>query len=116
MNCKIVENKNKKYIEVIKPITCESDVLDIIGTCISYGVYTLLLREKMFTDDFLNLKSGLAGIVLQKLTNYNIKVAAIIEDKDTLQGRVKELMNELNQSNDFRIFNTISEAEEWITK
>lgn len=35
MNYKIVEKTNKKYIEVKQPITCESDVLDIIGICIS---------------------------------------------------------------------------------
>ena len=33
MNYKIVEKINR-YIEVKSPITCESDVLDIIGLCI----------------------------------------------------------------------------------
>lgn len=114
MNYKIVESRNKRYIEIIEPMKCEADVLDIIGVCIGNSVDILLLREEMFTDDFLNLKSGLAGIVLQKFTNYHIKVSAIIGDKSMIQGRFKELVSELNKSNYFRIFSNFNDAENWI--
>ena len=114
MNCKIVENSKKRYIEMIDPITCESDVLDIIGMCIAYGADRLLLREEAFTDDFLNLKSGLAGIVLQKFTNYHIKVSAIIKDESIVQERFKELVYELNKTDCFMFFNNRNDAENWI--
>ena len=79
MNYKIVEKINKKYIEVKHPIACESDVLDIIGICISNDIKVLLFGEEVFTEAFIDLKSGLAGIVLQKFMNYHIKVSAIIK-------------------------------------
>lgn len=34
MKYKIIEKTNKRYIEVSQAITCESDILDIIGICI----------------------------------------------------------------------------------
>lgn len=114
MNYKIIGKTNKKYIEIKQPFNCEADVLDVIGICISNDVELLLLREEVFDENFINLKSGLAGIVLQKFINYRIKVSAIIEDKNKIQGRFEELLNELNKSNDFRVFNNIGDAENWI--
>ena len=114
MNYKIVEQINKRYIEINQPFTCESDVIDVISICISNNVDLLLLREEVFSEEFINLKTGLAGIVLQKFTNYNIKVSAIIEDENKIQGRFKELINELNKSITFRVFNNFKKAENWI--
>ena len=37
MDYKIIE-KDKSYIEVKQPITCENDVLDLIGICISNDI------------------------------------------------------------------------------
>lgn len=114
MNYKIIERTNKKYIEVKQEIACESDVLDIIGLCISNNIKLLVLGEEAFTEEFINLKSGLAGIVLQKFMNYHIKVSAIIEDKNKVEGRFKELIYELNKSSNFRVFDNSIDAENWI--
>lgn len=113
MDYKIIEKMNKKYIEIKQEILCESDVLDIIGICISNDIKMLVLREKAFSKEFINLKSGLAGIVLQKFMNYHIKVSAII-DKDKIEGRFKELVYELNKSSNFKVFNNSIDAENWI--
>lgn len=114
MNYKIVEKENKKYIELSHPITCESDVLDIIGICISNDIRLLLMRKEAFTEEFINLRRGLAGIVLQKFMNYHIKVSATIEDNDKIEERFKELVFELNKSNNFRVFDNIADAENYI--
>lgn len=114
MNYKIVEKTNRKYIEIKEPFTCEADVVDFISICISNNINLLLLREEIFTEDFINLRTGLAGIVLQKFINYHIKVSAVIEDRNKIQGRFEELVSELNKSINFRVFNNITEAEDWI--
>lgn len=114
MNYKIVEKSNKKYIEVKQPFTSESDVLDVIGICFSNDIELLLFREEVFSEEFINLKSGLAGIVLQKFMNYHIKTSATIEDKSKIQGRFKELISELNKGNEFRVFDNTQDAEDWI--
>lgn len=116
MKYKIMEKENMIYIEVNQAISCESDVLDIIGTCLSHGIRRIVLREGVLSAEFTNLKTGLAGIVLQNFMNYQIKVAAILEDKNNIQGRFKELMYELDKNNDFKVFDNSIDAENWIMK
>ncbi len=113
MDYKIIEKMNKKYIEINQVINCESDILDIIGICISNDTKLILFREDTLSDEFINLKSGLAGIALQKFMNYNIKVSTII-DEDKMEGRFKELVYELNKSNNFKVFDNSIDAENWI--
>ncbi|MBP3915920.1 DUF4180 domain-containing protein [Clostridium sp.] len=103
---------NKDYIEINNPITCESDVLDIISLCMSNSINMIVLREGTLTDNFINLRTGLAGIVLQKFMNYNITASAVIEME--LEGRFKELVYELNKANNFRVFDNKLDAENWI--
>lgn len=114
MNYKIIEKMNKKYIEINQVINTEEDVLDIIGICISNSTKLIVLKEDALSDEFINLKSGLAGIALQKFMNYHIKVSAVIEDKSKIQRRFKELIIELNKANDFRVFDNSIDAENWI--
>lgn len=116
MDCKIIENKNKTYLEVTQAITSESDILDIIGMCLSTGITRIVLRNNVLSQEFINLKTGLAGLVLQKFMNYQIKVSAIIEDRNSIQGRFKELMYELDKNNNFRVFDNDLDAENWIMK
>ena len=114
MDYKVVEKANKKYIEINQVINTEEDVLDIIGICISNSTKLIVLKEDALSDEFINLKSGLAGIALQKFMNYHIKVSAIIEDKTKIEGRFKELIYELNKSSNFRVFDNCVDAEKWI--
>lgn len=114
MDCKIIENKT--YLEVTQAITSESDILDIIGMCLSTGITRIVLRNNVLSQKFINLKTGLAGLVLQKFMNYQIKVSAIIEDRNSIQGRFKELMYELDKNNNFRVFDNNLDAENWIMK
>ena len=114
MDYKIVEKMNKKYIEINQEINTEDDVLDIIGICMSNDTKLLVLREGAFSEKFINLKSGLAGIVLQKFINYHIKVSAIIEDEFKNNKRFQELVYVLNKSNNFKVFNNSVSAVNWI--
>ncbi|HBZ6548199.1 TPA: DUF4180 domain-containing protein [Clostridium perfringens] len=113
MNYKIIEKMDKKYIKINQVINTEEDVLEIIGICISNNTKLVILKEDAISDEFINLKSGLAGIALQKFINYHIK-ASIIINKDKIEGRFKELVYELNKSNNFKVFDNIIDAENWI--
>ena len=113
MNYEIIEKMDKKYIKISQLISCEGDILDIIGVCISNDINVVWLEKDTFNDDFIDLKSGLAGIALQKFMNYHIKMSIII-DKNKIEGRFKELVYELNQTSTFRVFFNSEDAENWI--
>lgn len=118
MNYKVVNKNNSKYIEFdsdLRELSSEQDVLDYISICMENNVYTVMLHSNVLSEDFFNLKTGLAGMALQKFINYNIKAAVIIEDEKKLNERFKEMIMEANKGNQFRTFKNIAAAETWIS-
>ena len=117
MNYKVIERDNQKYIEcdsVETPLSSEQDAIDLIAACWENDTSLVMLHSEVLTDDFFKLKTGLAGQVLQKFMNYHIKVAVIITDDQKIKGKFKELLAEANKRNDFRVFNNVEEAENWL--
>lgn len=117
MNLKVVEKDNKKYIEsneVKFPISSEQDALDIVAFCIENDTYRVMLSDEVLSEDFFKLKTGLAGKVLQKFVNYNIKAVLIMKSEEKIKGKFKELASETSKSNNFRIFKDMDEAVNWL--
>ncbi|WP_160680494.1 DUF4180 domain-containing protein [Clostridium sp. C8-1-8] len=117
MNYRVVDKNNKKYIEFasgFRKLSSEKDVIDYISICMENDVYTILLQPNILSEDFFNLRTGLAGMALQKFINYHVKVAVIIEDTEKLNDRFKEMIMEANKGNHFRTFSNTEDAERWI--
>lgn len=117
MNCRIIETKGVKYVEGPHEgllISSENDALDLVAYCGENDTNRLLLHAVNLHDDFFNLKTGLAGAVLQKFVNYGIKSASVIPRDLSDQGRFREMAVESNRGQHFRIFTDISEAEAWL--
>ena len=74
MKYKIIEKTNKRYIEVSQAITCESYILDIIGIFISNDIKLLVLRESVFTSEFINLKTGASWHSFAKTYELSYKI------------------------------------------
>ena len=107
----------KIYIEVDKEyiISSEQDALDLAAICWENKTDLLLLHYENFTPGFLDLKTRLAGAVLQKFIQYGIKVTAIIPpEKNT--GKFREMVIESNRGTHFRVFSTEEEAKDWLLK
>jgi len=114
---RIVNKNDKRYIEYTSKemqISSEQDVLDIIGSCMGHRCNYVMLHDEVFSEDFFNLRTGLAGTMLQKLINYNIRAAAIIANEEKIKGRFGEMVFEANKGNDFRVFKNVTEAENWL--
>jgi DNA-binding PadR family transcriptional regulator len=117
MNHKVIENGDKKYIEVISvsaPFYTEQDALDLVALCGEHDTNLLMLHESTLSDDFFKLKTGVAGRILQKLINYRVKTAAVISDEIVNKGKFKDMVSEGNKGNQFRVFNSREAAENWL--
>ncbi|OKP70106.1 hypothetical protein A3842_24985 [Paenibacillus sp. P3E] len=117
MNIQMIEKEGQGYILCspgVQPLRTEQDVLDLVSACFEHNNYKLLLHEGALTEQFYNLRTGLAGTALQKFINYHIRAAAVIRTEETAQGRFKELVTEMNKSNAFRVFGSEAEAEAWL--
>jgi len=108
---------SQKYIDCSEncPIEDERTALDIVGICGEEGTDRVLLHSGNLPADFFRLSSGLAGNILLKFSNYWIKAAAVLTPVQVGQGKFYEFALETNRGNQFRIFYTRQEAEEWLT-
>ncbi|MGL4106678.1 DUF4180 domain-containing protein [Clostridium sp. LP20] len=117
MKYRIVEKENKKYIMYEgdeKKISTEDDVIDIVSTSFEHDTGLIIINSKALSEDFFNLRTGLAGVMLQKFINYHIKFVILLDNKEDLSLRFKELVGEANRGNEFRVVADIAEGEKWL--
>ncbi len=104
------------YCSLIEGVVqSEQDALDLVALCGEKGTDKLLLHSSNLPDDFFDLKTGLAGSILLKFSNYHLKVAAVIPQARIGKGRFFEFASESRKSRDFRIFTDENQAVTWLT-
>lgn len=117
MQCKVVKKADGRYIECISaetPLGTEQDTLDLVGICGENDTNFLIIHAEALAGDFFKLRTGVAGMMLQKFTNYHVKTAILMANEQLIKGKFKEMLAESNQRNNFRIFNRITDAENWL--
>lgn len=117
MNVEAKEKNNQKFIECIPGeilIRNERDVLDLVGLCGENDSNRVLLHESNLSEDFFDLKTGLAGAMFQKFSNYAMKAVAVVNFKNIKSERFKELMSESNKGNQFHFYSDRDTAEKWL--
>ncbi len=59
------------------PIASEQDALDLIGDLWGLEVEWLALPTRRLSPEFLRLRSGMAGGIIQKFVNYRVRLAIV---------------------------------------
>lgn len=80
------------------PIARESDALNLIGEAYGQEVTWIAIPADRLSEDFLDLRNGLAGAFLQKLVNYGLR-AAIVGDVSREIAASKALADFVRESN-----------------
>ncbi|MER3483820.1 MAG: DUF4180 domain-containing protein [Meiothermus sp.] len=93
-------------------IRSAADIPDLLGA--SFGADGLILTEGDLSPEFFNLRTGLAGEVFQKFTNYKIPVALVIPDLKAYGERFNELAYEHKTHPLIRFVSSLTEAKEWL--
>jgi uncharacterized protein DUF4180 len=93
-------------------ISSHGDVSEALG--LSLGSRGLILNESDLSPEFFDLRTGLAGELFQKFTNYSVRVAIILRDFDAHGERFGELAYEHSKHPLIRFFNSPDEAEAWL--
>lgn len=109
------KSKNGQVYVTVKngQIKSDQDGIELVSACVENGTNLLLLPASCLSDDFLRLSTRIAGVVLQKFANYNIKTAAVL-DSQSVPGRFQEFLSESNHGKVFRAYATLYEAETWL--
>ncbi|GAA1218741.1 hypothetical protein GCM10009665_05900 [Kitasatospora nipponensis] len=59
------------------PLRTEADALDVVGSALHHGAHWVAVPAERFDDGFFQLRSRLAGEILQKFANYRLGLAVI---------------------------------------
>jgi len=93
-------------------IRSANDLADALLACMEHG--GLVLAESDLCPEFFDLRSGLAGVALQKFVSYHARVAIVVGHDDSHGDRFLELMREHRTHPLVRFFPTAAEAEAWL--
>ncbi len=90
------------------------DISDAVAAC--FGCVGLVLTENDLAREFFDLRTGLAGELLQKFTNYRIPVAIVVPDPQAYGDRFGELAHEHRSHNLIRFVRSQDEARAWLVR
>jgi hypothetical protein len=94
---------------VIKEV---QDALDIMANAAYSGATKLILHQKNITPDFFDLKTGIAGDILQKFSNYNMPLAIVGDFSKYTSKSLRDFIYESNKGGKVNFVATIEEAKE----
>jgi hypothetical protein len=86
------------------------DGLDLLADLYFQGFDKIILQEKNITPDFFNLKTGIAGEILQKFSNYRVSLAIIGNFTKFQSKSIKDFIYESNKFGQINFVGTVSEA------
>jgi hypothetical protein len=89
------------------------DGTDLLGNAYYQGYEKLIIYKDNITPDFFDLKTKLAGEILQKFSNYRVRLV-ILGDFSNVES--KSLQDFIRESNNGRLINFLSSKEEAISR
>ncbi|TBL70437.1 DUF4180 domain-containing protein [Paenibacillus thalictri] len=109
-----IDQKNGSKAAVIASDTViihtVDDALDVMASVrYTADCDNMVLRKEHLSEDFFELKTGLAGSILQKYTNYKMRIAIVGEFGRYNSKSLNDFIYECNQGDS--VFFTKTEAE-----
>jgi Domain of unknown function (DUF4180) len=89
------------------------DISDALGKC--FGTEGLIVTEKDLSPEVFNLRTGIAGELFQKFTNYQLRLAIILQDPKAYGERFSELVYEHKKHPMIRFFDSETDAVAWLS-
>ena len=112
MNLQSHQRAGKVLAELISDdiiIENTEDALNVLGNVYYQGFDHLIIHQKNLTKDFFDLKSKMAGDILQKFSNYRLRLT-IVGDFSSFTS--KSLRDFIFESNRGRHINFVASVEE----
>jgi hypothetical protein len=100
MNIKAHETGTAKTAEIIAEeilINTPEDGLQLLADLYYQGFDKIVIHEKNITPDFFDLKTGIAGEILQKFSNYRMQMVIVGEFSKYPGQSIKDFIYESNK-------------------
>jgi hypothetical protein len=89
------------------------DGTDLLGNAYYQGYEKLIIHKENITPDFFDLKTKLAGEILQKFSNYRVRLV-ILGDFSNIES--KSLQDFIRESNKGKLVNFLSSIDEAVRR
>lgn len=113
MNIQSHEINNIKIAEIISDdliIQSAQDGLDLMGNIYYQGFDKVILYERNITPEFFDLKTKIAGEILQKFSNYRIGLAIVGDFSKYESKSMKDFIFESNKTRHVNFLSTLNDA------
>ncbi|WP_199119529.1 DUF4180 domain-containing protein [Pedobacter sp. ASV28] len=100
MNIKNHQHKATQIAELISDeliIKKAEDGLDVLGNLYYQGFDKIIIHQQNITPDFFDLKNGMAGEILQKFSNYRVRLAIVGDFSAYTSKSIKDFIWESNK-------------------
>ena len=108
----VIINNIAEIISESVIINTVDDAVDILGNANYQGAEAVILRKEQLADEFFDLKTGIAGEILQKFSNYNMKLAVIGDFSNIESKSLRDFIYESNKTGRINFLSTREEALE----
>ncbi|HLV64060.1 MAG TPA: DUF4180 domain-containing protein [Galbibacter sp.] len=111
-----IETHNINDIKIAEVISTDSiiknasDGLDLLGNLYYQGFDKIITHEKNITPDFFDLKNGMAGEILQKFSNYRVRLAIVGDFSKHTGKSINDFIYESNNGRQVNFVTSQSEA------
>lgn len=86
------------------------DGLDLLGNVYYQGFDRMIVYAKNITPDFFDLKNGMAGEILQKFSNYRIRLAIVGNFSAYTSKSITDFIYESNNGKQVNFLKSLEEA------
>lgn len=91
-------------------INNNEDGLDLLGNLYYQGFDKILIHEENLTPDFFDLKNGIAGEILQKFSNYRVRLAIVGDFSKYTSKSVNDFIYESNKGKQIVFVGSVTDA------
>ncbi len=105
VNLAIIESNKIEIYDV-------QSAVDILGNCNYQGATKIIINKEIITPDFFDLKTGIAGDILQKFSNYRMQLAIIGDFSEYTSKSLRDFIYESNKVGRILFVESLSVAKE----
>lgn len=119
MKLKTHQIRNSKIAEVISGdivIGSADGALDLLGDLYYQEVDGIMMHEASISPEFFDLRNGMAGEILQKFSNYRMRLAIIGDFSGYSSNSLRDFMTESNRGRLVNFVGSVAEAIEAFSK
>jgi hypothetical protein len=87
------------------------DALDLMANCTYQGARKIMIRTLHLAPEFFDLKTGMAGEILQKFSNYNVELAIVGDFSKYTSKSLQDFILESNRMGRIHFVSTREEAK-----